>query len=113
VGFTDAEGTFSIVPFHNWKNVSLKFSIEVHKDDVEILHKIADNLGIGKVTFSKINQSAVFSVYAFNDITLVLIPIFQEFPLQTTKHLDFTSFLEASLIKLDIKKPVYKIVSLE
>lgn len=103
-GFTDAEGTFSIVPLQNWKSVNLKFSIEVHMDDVEILHKIADNLGIGKVTFSKTNQSAVFSVNAFNDITSVLIPIFQEFPLQTTKHLDFTSFLEASLIKLDIKK---------
>lgn len=77
MGFTDAEGTFSIVPLQNWKSVNLKFSIEVHMDDVEILHKIADHLGIGKVTFSKTNQSAVFSVNAFNDITSVLIPIFQ------------------------------------
>lgn len=104
VGFTDAEGTFSIVPLQNWKSVNLRFSIEVHIDDLEILQKIADNLGIGKITLSKTNQSAVFSVNAFNDITSILIPIFQEFPLQTTKYLDFTCFLEASLIKLDMRK---------
>ena len=109
VGFTDAEGTFSIVPLQNWKSVNLKFSIEVHIDDIEILHKIAYNLGIGKITLSTTNQSAVFSVNKFNDITSILIPIFQEFPLQTTKYLDFTCFLEASLIKLDMKKAGLKI----
>ena len=31
----------------------------------------------------------------------VILPIFQEFPLQTTKYLDFTCFSEAILIKLN------------
>ena len=31
----------------------------------------------------------------------VILPIFQEFPLQTTKNLDFTCFSEAILIKLN------------
>jgi hypothetical protein len=33
----------------------------------------------------------------------VILPIFQEFPLQTTKHLDFISFSEAVIIKLSVK----------
>ena len=104
VGFADAESTFSIVPSQNWNNVSLRFTIEVHIDDMDTLHRIKDNLGIGNINNNKTNKSAVFFVNKFEDITSVLIPIFKEFPLQTTKYLDFSFFLEACLIKLNIKK---------
>lgn len=35
------------------------------------------------------------------DIINVLLPIFKEFPLQTTKYLDYINFSEAILIKLN------------
>ena len=104
VGFSDAESTFSIIPAQNWKNVSLRFTIEVHMDDIDVLHRIKDSLEIGNISNNKTNQSAVYFVNKLEDITSVLIPIFQEFPLQTTKYLDFSCFLEACLIKLKIKK---------
>lgn len=99
VGFTDGEGTFSIVTQGNWSYVGLNFSIELHIDDVEILHKIVQKLGVGAVHISKTRQSAKFLVNIFEDINSVIIPIFNEFPLQTTKYLDFTSFKQAAIIK--------------
>jgi len=72
-------------------------------DDVEVLHKIAKILGVGVVKINKNRNSAVFYVSKFNDIVRVILPIFQEFPLQTTKHLDFISFSEAVRIKLNLK----------
>jgi len=72
-------------------------------DDVEVLHKIAKILGVGVVKIDKNRNSAVFYVNKFHDIVRVILPIFQEFPLQTTKHLDFISFSEAVRIKLSVK----------
>ena len=102
-GFTDAEGTFSIIPQSNWAYVSLNFAIEVHIDDIDVLHQIAKNLGIGVVDKGRTRPTAKFYVKNFEDIISVLIPIFKEFPLQTTKYLDFTCFMEAALIKLNSK----------
>jgi hypothetical protein len=73
----------------------------LHIDDIEILHKISQMLGIGKVytyTYTagvKNRNSAMFIVWNIKEIVEVLIPIFQEFPLQTSKYFDFIAFSEA------------------
>ena len=84
--------------------MSLTFKLEVHIDNVEILYKIAKTLGIGSVNLGKTRPTAYFIVKKFEDITSVIIPIFKEFPLQTTKYLNFISFLDATLIKLNSDK---------
>src|SRR5689334_3263634 len=73
------------------------FIIELHKDDVEVLNKICKTLGIGNVNIN--GNSAKFIVNKFEEIINVIVPIFKEFPLQTTKYLDFTCFLQAIMIK--------------
>lgn len=100
VGFADAEGCFTIFSNKSWTVAGFRFHIELHVDDINILHKIAETLGVGKVKLVKTRNSAEFSVSVFEDIVRVILPIFQEFPLQTTKYLDFTSFSEAVQIKL-------------
>ena len=102
-GFADGEGYFKIVVLKNWTYIYLNFSIELHIDDVEVLYKIRENLGVGEVEISKTRSSAIFHVSNFEDITSVLIPILKEFPLQTAKYLDFISFADAALIKLNSK----------
>lgn len=92
VGFTDGEGCFLVLFIKNETYVVLNFVIELHVDDIDILYRIAQNLGIGKVIKIKNHNSARFYVSKFDEIIKVLIPIFQEFPLQTTKHLDFIIF---------------------
>jgi hypothetical protein len=104
VGFVDGEGHFYI-DIQN-QSVSFKFKIELHIDDVEILHKISKMLGIGKVytytyTGVKNRNLAMFMVWNIKEIVEVLLPIFQEFPLQTSKYFDFIAFSEAVLIKLE------------
>ena len=104
VGFTDSEGSFSINFNKSLTYFNLRFSIELHSGDIDILRKIAQTLGIGEVIKIKNRDSALFYVTKFDDITKVIIPIFQEFPLQTTKHLDFICLSKAALIKLNSKK---------
>ncbi len=58
-------------------------------------------MGVGEVKIVKGRNSAVFSVNKLNDIIKVILPIFKEFPLQTTKYLDFTSFSKAVQIKFN------------
>lgn len=97
VGFTDAEGCFSIRTQNG--NISLIFTIELHKDDVEVLHKIADALGIGRVLINKNKDSALFFfISKFEDINSVIIPLFKNFPLQTSKYLDFLNFADSASI---------------
>jgi LAGLIDADG endonuclease len=77
--------------------VGFRFIIEVHKEDVKVLYKICEKLGIGTENIN--NNSALFIVNKIEEIVNILISIFQEFPLQTSKYLDFSFFLEAVLIK--------------
>jgi hypothetical protein len=74
----------------------------LHYDDIEILKKIAHNLGVGKV-YMVGNRSAKYSVSAFQDIVSIILPIFNLYPLQTTKALDFADFSEAVKIVLNSK----------
>ena len=99
VGFTDAEGCFYIQPNNTKTSFQLVFHIELHIDDIDVLYKIVEILGVGRVIKIKGRNSAKLYIYKFDDIIKVLIPIFKEFPLQTTKYLDFISFLEIALIK--------------
>ena len=103
VGFTDAEGCFSIVKENKGKNICLSFTIELHIDDIEVLYKIASTLGVGRVLKKKNRDSALFIISKFEDINSVLIPLFKNFPLQTTKYLDFISFADAASIILNSK----------
>lgn len=112
VGFTDAEGCFSI-RIRDVKTVSLAFTIELHKDDVEVLCKIASALGIGRVLVNINKDSALFFISKFEDINSVLIPLFKNNPLQTTKHLDFISFANAASIIFNSKNLKNKLSLLE
>jgi hypothetical protein len=64
------------------------------------------------VSYSKRN-SAIFYVVNLNDIIRVIIPIFQEFPLQTSKHLDFTFFSKVASIKSKCSEGATKISKTE
>lgn len=76
-------------------------SINLHFDDIEILHKIAKTLGIGKVKLHNNRHSAVFIVNDLNEVIKVILPVFEEFPLQTSKNLDFICFSKAARIKFN------------
>jgi LAGLIDADG DNA endonuclease family protein len=101
VGFTDGEGSFSIVELKN-KNFRFFFRIRLHKDDIKVLIEISNTLGLMPPFLD--GNSAVLQVTDFQKITNIIIPIFVNMPLLTKKASDFKKFLKAVEIKSNTQK---------
>jgi hypothetical protein len=71
----------------------------MHIDNLEALKTIKSKLNIGNVTTDKDRNYCYFVVQDFSDIRNVICPIFEKFPLLTSKRLDFQDFHKAVLIK--------------
>jgi LAGLIDADG endonuclease len=100
VGFTDGEGSFSIVELKN-KNFRFFFRIRLHTEDIKVLNEISNKLGL---LFPFLDgNSAVLLVTDFYKITNIIIPVFVNIPLLTKKASDFNKFLKAVEIKSNIK----------
>jgi hypothetical protein len=84
--------------------VRFRFKISLHIDDVETLNTIKSNLNIGNIVLEKDRNRCSFVVQDFTEIKLVICEIFKEFPLLTSKRLDFEDFYEAVLMKKDHHK---------
>lgn len=90
-GFTDAESSFVVRKVGD-KYYLFYLLINLHPDDVNTLIHIKETLAFGDV---KVNgRLAVLRVNKQEDIKLI-IEIFNEFPLNTTKHLNFLCFKKA------------------
>lgn len=113
-GFTDAEGNFLISIDRQF--VRFRFKISLHIDDVEVLNTIKSNLNVGTVTLESSRNRCSYIIQNYEEIKNVICPIFNTFPLHTSKRLDFENFSQAVFIK-DNKKlsntDMSKIVSLK
>jgi hypothetical protein len=83
-GLVDGEGSFSIIPIK--KHFSFRFSIYMHKDDAPMLKVIALRLKVGRVNVG--NHFVSFYVTSKDDIVSI-IRIFDRFPLNTSKNLNY------------------------
>lgn len=98
-GFTDGEGSFYItkITSQGRSAYSFNFRINLHIDDSLCLYIIRDTLGFGKVNEYKDKNYCYFSVSKKEDIKK-LIMIFDSYPLQFTKLLNFLDFRKAFYI---------------
>lgn len=96
-GFTDAEGNFLITLDRDF--VKFRFKISLHVDDIETLNTIKSKLKIGRVTVENNRNRCAFVVEKHEDLKNIICPIFNTFPLHTSKRLDFEDFYKAFLIK--------------
>lgn len=96
-GFTDGEGNFSIILDGSY--IRFRFKINLHIDDLQVLKIIKSKLKIGNIIIEENRNSCAFVVQNFSDLKNVLCPIFINFPLLTSKKLDFQDFYNAILIK--------------
>lgn len=96
VGFSDGEENF-IISLNSNNTILFRFRITLHIDDIEVLKIIHNRLKIGVVRSQWNNCVYVISVT--NDILNILILIFNEYPLLTTKWLDYNYFVRAFNIK--------------
>lgn len=89
-GLTDGEGSFMFLRTRD--GYGFKFAIQLHIDDIKMLHLIQSTLKIGKVYIT--GSAARFVVTNVKD-TAIIINIFSRYSLNTTKLLNFIDFKKA------------------
>ena len=100
VGFTDAEGCFSIritksSSTKTGLQVQLRYQITQSAIDKIFMNSLETLWGCGKV-FLRFKESKVdFQILKFKDLSEKVIPLFQNIPLESTKHKDFVDFCKA------------------
>jgi Cytochrome C and Quinol oxidase polypeptide I/LAGLIDADG endonuclease len=115
VGFTDGDGTFCIVRQNNkW---SLTFKISQSTYNLRILHFIKTQLKVGSIYIEKEGYHAHFRIRDLIILNKIIFPIFDKYPLLTTKQFNYIKFKEAhsilsntSLSKLDKDTLIFNIV---
>jgi len=95
-GFADGEGNFLISIDRSY--VKLRFKICLHIDDLKVLQVIQSNLNIGRITVEEARSRCSFIVEDISGINTIC-SIFNNYPLHTSKKLDFQDFYEALLIR--------------
>jgi len=111
VGFTDAEGNFTIILRDNpkvrnnillkgrkrsnvSKYVNLTFQIGLHVADLSTLKFIQKELRCGNISVSK--NKCNYYVSNYDSIINIIIPLFNYFHLNSTKYSQFIKFKEAA-----------------
>lgn len=110
VGFTDAEGNFIIILRDNpnfksnnilmrkkgsnvSKYVNFTFQIGLHISDINTLNYIQKVLRCGNISISK--NRCNYYVSDFSSIINIVIPLFDDFTLNSTKYSQYIKFKEA------------------
>lgn len=97
VGFTDGDGTFSIT-YSNSK-WSLIYKISQPEYNTRLLYFIKTQLGIGKI--NKVNNTVSYWVRDKKKLAEVIFPIFDNYPLLTSKYFNYLKVKEAYYILED------------
>jgi hypothetical protein len=98
-GFIDGEGSFQV--FLDRLYLRVMFRIRLHKDDINVLKKIQEFLGVGRVVIE--GNSCVFIISNVKDLINVLFPLLEKYNLYTTKWLDYIDFKKVVLFLSDSK----------
>ena len=94
VGFTDGDGTFNIYRSKEGK-WSLFFKLTQSSYNLRILYFIKSQLGVGSVYINTDNLNADFRIRDRKTIGSVILPIFEKYPLLTSKYYSYFKFKEA------------------
>jgi hypothetical protein len=99
VGVTDGDGTFSISKQGNSWN--LVFKIAQSSYNLRLLFYIKQSLGVGRVNVEKSSDMASFRIRDRKQLAEVIFPIFDTFPLLTTKQFYYDRLKKAYTILED------------
>jgi hypothetical protein len=103
VGFTDGEGNFTIGVDNRAKIIrfNFRFTIGLHADEHDLLELIKNKLNCGQIYFNNSKTACNYTITDPYAISSIIFPIFDKFPLNTTKYLDYLCFKEALSIYLN------------
>lgn len=105
-GLVDGEGYFHLVKRHTTLRFEVELVINLRFDDKPVLVEIRDTLGVGRIhdindelqrrQGVKASDRARFRCHRIEEITHVLIPLFDEYPLHSKKLRDYEIWREAA-----------------
>jgi len=97
VGVTDGDGNFSI----NYSNGKwgLSYKLAQSRYNLRLLYYVKKELGVGSVT--KDNNKGQFFIRDRKHIESIILPIFDKYPLLTSKYFDYLRFKKALCILND------------
>ena len=101
VGVTDGDGTFHFRKTNKgiW---SFTFKIGQSKYNLRLLYYIKSNLAVGSVSVPESkDNTAEFRIRNYQHIIQYILPIFDKYPLLTSKHFNYALFKKAILIMAD------------
>ena len=93
VGFTDGDGTFSIA--HQNGKWSLTFKLSQHEYNMRLLYFIKSQLGVGNINKETKTKMVNYRIRDRNKLVEVIFPIFDKYPLLTSKYFNYLKFKEA------------------
>jgi len=94
VGFTDGDGNFHIS--HQGDKWGLSYKLTQSRYNLRVLHYIKKQLGVGSIT--KDGTKGQYFIRDRKIIETVIIPIFDKYPLLTTKYFDYVKLKKALVI---------------
>jgi hypothetical protein len=99
VGIVDGDGSFTFTGTNGkW---TLEFKVGQSSYNLRLLHYIKSMLGVGSVYVPKNGRTARYRLRNVEHIVLYLIPIFEKYPLLTSKYYNYDLFKRAALILYD------------
>lgn len=105
VGLIEGDGWFSITKKGDY--LLYEFGIELELQDVQLLYKLKDVLGVGTLFFRTTetrSKTAIFRVRNKYDLINVILPIFDKYPLISNKQYDYIRFKNALLMNIKYYK---------
>ena len=90
VGLVEGDGWFSITK--NGEYCKYEFGIELHERDTQLLYEIKKKLGVGTISFIKDKAKVSFRIRKKPHLKEVILPIFDKYPMISTKHLNYLRF---------------------
>ena len=93
VGFTDGDGTFSISNSNGkW---TLIYKLSQHEYNARLLYFIKSQLGVGRINKESKTKTVNYWIRDRNKLAEVIFPIFDNYPLLTSKYFNYLKFKEA------------------
>ena len=122
VGLCEAESNFLIRVRRNKEGgvtgFEFVFRISLHRDDRATLEFIKTTLECGRLNTER--DLLVYTISQISDIKSILIPLFEQYALNTTKHLDYLDFKKAffmfknrKISQINIQDLYSKIISIK
>lgn len=102
VGLTDGDGTFNICLDYKNDKISFTYKISLLEKNRQLFYKLKNYLKIGKIYTDKDGNMSHFRIRDKKKLLEIIIPIFDKYPLLTSKRFSYLKWKKCLLISNDI-----------